>query len=143
MRFTLPAWALLLIAAILFVAGLFWVRAHPAQKDNPLAQATDNISLGLGMEVEPAPGPEGGLLVKEVRPKSVAEHVGVKVGERVVAVGDRSVWHAVQLEQFISEEMSTTGSCTIMLVKGNVYRTVTLGFARVAPPPAPEGRSQD
>ncbi len=141
MRPVLSAWALLLIGAILFMGGLFWVRAHPAQKANPLTQATDTISAELGMEVEPAASLEGGLLVKAVRPKSIAAQVGVKAGEKVVAVGDRSVWHAVRLQELISKEMSTRGSCTIMLVKGTTYRTVTLGFAPVPPPPPAEEHS--
>jgi hypothetical protein len=137
MRPILPPWALFLFAAILFMGGLFWVRAHPGEKHNPLEESVEELSHYLGMEVEAVParaGP-GGLLVKAIRPDSMAERIGVKVGERVAAVGDRSVWHAVQLQQLISDEMSRRGSCTLMLAKDQVYRCVTLGFVPVPPPP--------
>ena len=149
MRPILPLWAALLLAAILFMAGLFWVRAHPGHQHNPLEEAVESLSRALGMEVETVPtrGGPGGLLVTEVLPGSPAERAGVQVGERVVAVGDRSVWHAIQLQELISADMMRRRSCTLMLAKDpesqrpeepavRVYRTVTLGFAPVAAPAA-------
>jgi len=137
MRPILPRWALFLFAAILFMAGLFWVRAHPGEKRSPLEESVAELSHYLGMEVEavPAPGGPGGLLVKAIRPGSMAEQAGVEVGERVVAVGDRSVWHAIQLQQLISDEMRRRRSCTLMLATDQVYRCVPLGFLPVPPPP--------
>lgn len=135
MRRLLPSWAVLLIGAILFVAGLFWIRSHPGQKPTPLEEAVETISQYLGMEVEQAPGPEGGLLVKGVRPGTMAHRLGVQVGEKVMAVGDRSVWHAVQLQQLINEEMQRRRGCAIMLAKDQTFRTVIFGFAPVPPPP--------
>ena len=141
MRQILPPWALLLFAAILFMAGLFWLRAHPGKKLNPLEKSVAELSQYLGMEVEavPAASGPGGLLVKGIRPDSAVAQAGVKAGERVVAVGDRSVWHAIELQQFISDEMRKRRSCTLMLAKDQVYRCVTLGFVPVPPPPVDEG----
>ncbi len=135
MRRILPPWALLLIAAILFMAGLFWVRANPPEERTPLDEAVADVLQYVGMEVEPEPREKSGLLVKSVTPGSPAEHAGVKAGERVVAVGDRSVWHALQLQELINTAMRRPGGCLLMLEKDGHYHSVVLGFVRLPAPP--------
>jgi len=135
MRPILPPWAMLLVAAIAAMAAMFWIRANPPEREDPLEEAAARLSRGLGFEVEPVPtpGPRGGLLIKAVLPGSPAQRLGLVPGERIVAVSDRSVWHALQLEQLIGEGMSKGGPFQIMLSKDDTYRTVSLG--RFAPPP--------
>ncbi len=138
MRRILPPWLLLLLGAILFTAGMFWVRAHPSEKRTPLDEAVDEVFQYVGMKVEPAPGEQSGLLVKEVKPGSPAARAGIKVGERVVAVGDQSVWHAVQLQDLMSSAMHRQGGCLLMLAKDDHYRSVPLQAVPLPPPPEEE-----
>jgi S1-C subfamily serine protease len=130
---------LLLTVAILLVAAMFWMRANPTGPPNPLQEAADGLYQQFGFEVALTPGEEGGLAVKAIRPESPASQLGIQVGERIVAVGDRSVWHAIQLQQLIDKTAERGGPFSLMLAKDGVYRTVYVGMqqAPASPHPAP------
>jgi S1-C subfamily serine protease len=138
MRPVVRSWMLVLIGGILFAAGMFWVRAreHTGGLDDPLLQARDSLARSFGMEVATEAGPEGGVLVAEVRPGSPAERAGIKAGDRIVACGDRSVWHAYQLAQYIGEELAFGPAVTLLVESGGDYRPTTFGMQ----PRAPGGR---
>jgi membrane-associated protease RseP (regulator of RpoE activity) len=127
MKPLLSARVLLLAGAIAFVVLLFWVRTHPQKPEDPLADAVDSLSKGLGLEVESSPLPNGGVLVKGVRPESPAQRLGLRAGDRIVAVGDRSVWHAINLAEFISQALSQGYPVPVLVeTKGN-YHPIIMG----------------
>ena len=124
-------WVVLLLLAISFVVGLLWVRSHPAEIEDPLAEAQEEINRKFGFLVETTPGPKGGLTIQGVTPNSPAVHLGFQAGDRVLAVNERSVWHAVQLRDLIAEKLSR-GPVALMVEREGVFRLVVLG-ARAAP----------
>jgi S1-C subfamily serine protease len=127
MRPLLPGWALVLIIAILVVAGMLWVREGPDESaQGPLERACQEIWNGFGLQVAPEPGPEGGLRVKTVQPGGPAELAGVRAGERVVACGDQSVWHSVQFLECISAALAEGPSFTLLIESDGRYRGVTV-----------------
>jgi S1-C subfamily serine protease len=136
-------WTLLLVAAILFVGGMIWVRLQPpaADRNNPLLQARESIAERFGMEVATAAGPEGGLLVEAVTPGEPAERVGIQVGDRIVACGDRSVWHVHQMVEVIDEQVSRGGVVAMLIERDGAYRLQTFGHRRHAPPRGTGGQS--
>ncbi len=141
----------MLVLAILFVIGLFWVRSKPPEVDNPLADAQTEISEKFGFLVDPLRGPKGGLMVKSVTPKSPAAYLGLQAGDRVLTVNERSVWQSVQLRDLMEEKLQK-GPLALLVERGGVFRLVAFGShaaggptgaapARGAPPKtAPAGR---
>ncbi|NIR00309.1 MAG: PDZ domain-containing protein, partial [Gemmatimonadales bacterium] len=85
---------------------MIWVRvrAPSAGTDDPLLLARESIAERFGMELATTAGPEGGLLVETVAPGRPAEQVGIQAGDRIVACGDRSVWHVYQLMELIDDQ---------------------------------------
>jgi S1-C subfamily serine protease len=138
MRPVVRSWMLLLIGGILFAAGMFWVRArqHSGGPEDLLLEAQGSLARSFGMEVATEAIPEGGVRVEEVRPGSPAERAGIKAGDRIVACGDRSVWHAYQLAQYIGEELAFGPAVTLLVESGGDYRPAMFGMQ----PRAPGGR---
>ena len=97
MRPRIRTWTLLLVAVIGFVAVLFWTRSNPAQEKDPLTEAQETIADAFGMTLAQVCGPEGGLPVEAIEPNGPAAGAGIEVGDRVVTIGDESVWHAAGL----------------------------------------------
>ena len=135
MRPVVRSWMLLLIGGILFAAGMFWVRArqHTGGSDDPLLQARDSLARSFGIEVATEALPEGGVRVEEVRPGSPAERAGINPGDRIVACGDRSVWHAYQLAQYIGEALAFGPAVTLLVESSGNYRPATFGMQPSAP----------
>ncbi len=128
MKPRMRSWIIALIAAILFVGGLFWVRANPpAGEPDPLVDARDQLVERLGLEVALEAGPGGGLRVEGVRPDSPVDRAGIQVGDRLMACGDRSVWHVHQLVQFIAEDLGVAPAVSLMMERDGVYWNVLLG----------------
>jgi len=121
------SWTMLLVAGILFVSGLFWVRANPPADKDPLMEARDGLAKAFGLEVALKAGREGGLLVEGVRPGSPAERAGIQVGDRVVACGDRSVWHVYQLAEFISEDVRAGPAVSLLVQRDDKYWPAVFG----------------
>lgn len=139
MRPVLPRWALLLGAAILVMGGLIWVRVYPPKPPNPLEDSVEAISDVFGMTVSVGPHPGGGELVEKVRPGSLAERIGFRVGERIVAVGERSVWHVRQLQELISQRSQMGQPLTVMVTPDDkVFRVLTFGPVPLPPPASPD-----
>jgi predicted metalloprotease with PDZ domain len=140
MRPAFPPWALLLIAAILFVGGLMWVRAHPPEHKlhDPLLEAQQTLAQGPGLEVAVEPLREGGVRVNSVRADSPAQRVGIKAGDRIIACGDQSVWHAHQLWEMMSDQASKGLPVVLMVETKGRYWSVVFGRPRspAAKPPA-------
>ncbi len=136
MRPLFRAWMLLPIIAILFIAGLFWARQQAAQgKKDPLTQAQDWVRDSFGMTVEKATTEGDGLKVEVVSSGGAAAAVGIKAGDRIIAVGERSVWHVYQLTTLIAKWMN--GPVAPVLVasgKGDHQVLLPLGGIQTEPP---------
>jgi len=64
--------------------------------------------------------------------------VGLRAGDRVVAVNERSVWQAVQLRDLLAEKMQK-GPTFLLLEREGAYRQVVFGLPahpRGSPQPA-------
>jgi S1-C subfamily serine protease len=131
MRRHFSGWTVLLLLAILFVLGLLWVRSQPQKVEDPLADAQQAINEKLGFLVEQLPGPKGGLLVQRVTPNTPAARMGLKVGDRVLAVNERSVWQAVQLQDLLAEKLQK-GMTVLLLEREGTYRQALVS-ARAVP----------
>jgi membrane-associated protease RseP (regulator of RpoE activity) len=117
----------LLVLAVVIVAGTIYVRLRPAKEDDPVADAVAQMDKAFGFEVSGAPvDAKGGLVVQRVRPGSAAEQLGIHVGDRFVAVGDRSIWHAQNMLSEISEAIEG-GPVPLLVEKDGAYRQVVIG----------------
>jgi S1-C subfamily serine protease len=126
----LRTWVVLLLGAIVFVAGLFWVRANFAelQKKDPLTESQERIEDAFGMTLAKESGPAGdGLLVEAVDPEGVAARAGLDVGDRVMAVGDRSVWHIYQFADLVNASISVAPFLPLLVERDGDYRAVVIG----------------
>jgi S1-C subfamily serine protease len=133
-RPVLPGWALAAIVLILFGGGMYWVQANPPKpKLHPLEEAAESLSHGLGLQVESEPDDRGGVQVTGVVSGSPAEATGLRAGDRIVACGDQSVWHTVQLIEVISGPLSSGSPCALLVENDGSYRGVTLGPPGSAP----------
>jgi len=128
-------WMLLPVAAIIIVAGLFWAReqAREAKKD-PLTKAQEWVHKSFGMQLEQQTSSGSGLKVEAVASASSAAEAGVKAGDRIVAVGDRSVWHIYQLIELISR-LAGGPMLPMLVATGEDYHLVRLALANVKTPP--------
>ena len=144
MRPLFPSWALLLVAAILFVAGLFWVRAHPPEQkiEDPLLEAREALARGPGLEVATEIIPQGGVRVERVRAGSPADRAGIRRGDRIVACRDQSVWHAQQLWEFIREVATKRLPVMLLVERKGAYRPTVLGGRPAVPGAKPGGRAE-
>jgi membrane-associated protease RseP (regulator of RpoE activity) len=126
MKLLFRPWIILLILIIVIVAGVL-LRGQPEAKKSAVVMAQETIAKIIGMKLETASSTGTGLKVEEVKSDSPAAELGIKVGDRIVAVGDRSVWHTEQFTQF-ANEFSQAGRPIPMLVesKGD-YRLVVFG----------------
>jgi len=136
-----PSWALLLVAGIAFVGGLFWVRAHPPEMEveDPLVEAREALAQRPGLEVATETMPQGGVRVEGVRPGSPADRAAIKSGDRIVACGDQSVWHAHQLWERIRELGSRRMPVVLLVERKGTYRPMILGGAPQGLRPGGEG----
>jgi S1-C subfamily serine protease len=126
---------LLPVVAIAVVAGMFWAReqAREAKKD-PLTKARDWVQKSFGMTVERETKTGSGIKVEAVAPGSAAAEAGIRAGDQIVAVADRSVWHVHQLVELIAE--GTGGPVVPVLVAtGDDYHLVRLSLAGMKTPP--------
>lgn len=140
MRRVLPPWALLLLAAIFVMGGMLWLRLQPPEsevEDDPLADAAEQLVKGLGLEVDPAGAQGGGVRVTGVRAGSPAEQMEIQAGDRIVACGMRSVWHAYQLADLISQSLSHGLPAVLLVEREGDYRQVMFGKPGTAPGATP------
>jgi len=135
MRPILRTWVLLLIGAIIIVGGMFWARAHSgaAAKKDPLLEAQAQVEKAFGMKLATACGPEGGLKVEAVKKGSPADLTGIKVGDRVLTVGDRSVWHVYQFSQYASEVLQSAPGVSMLVERKGGYLQVVFGRRGMTP----------
>jgi predicted metalloprotease with PDZ domain len=132
MKPLLRSWTLILVAAILFVGGMIWVRLHPRSTDldDPLLQARKAVAESFGVEAATSISASGGVLVEAVIPGSAAEQLGIQAGDRIVACGDRSVWHVYQLDELASSQLARGSAVGLMLEREGTYWVVVLGSHR-------------
>jgi len=135
MRPRIRTWTLLLIAAIGFVAALFWVRANPSQEKNPLAEAQETIDNAFGMTLAQACGPEGGLPVEAGELNGPAAGTGIEVGDRGMAIGDESVWHAYQFIEALNKRASSSAVLPLLVERDGDYRVVVFRSSGELPVP--------
>ena len=135
MRPRIRTWTLLLVAAIGFMAALFWVRANPSQEKDPLAEAQETIDHAFGMTLAQTCGPEGGLPVEAVEPNGPAAGVGIEVGDRIMSIGDESVWHAYQFIEALNRRASSSAALPLLVERDGNYRVVV--FRGVTELPVP------
>lgn len=131
MRRRFSGLTILLLLAIVFVLGLFWVRNQPPQVEDPLAESQQAINKKLGFLVEEVPGPRGGLTVISVTPNTPGARMGLKAGDRILAVNERSVWHVVQLQDLLAEKLAK-GMTVLMVEREGTFR-VALVSSRAIP----------
>ncbi len=126
MKPLLRSWVVLLLGAIVFVWALFWVRANYAelQKKDPLTEAQESIEEALGMRVAKESGPGGGLPVEAVEPGGPAEQVGLAVGDRIMALGDRSLWHVYQFADLINSNVTMGRGIMLLVQRDGEYRMI-------------------
>lgn len=130
MRRLLPPWALVLIGAIVVVGFAIKMRANPPvpdEPDDPLVTAAEQLEAGVGLVVEVAPDPNGGVRVTEVKPGSPALQLGIQAGDRIVACGARSVWHTYDLAEQMSQALSYGAPVPLLVEREGDYWQVVLG----------------
>ena len=135
MRPRIRTWTLLILAAIGFMAALFWVRANPSQEKDPLTEAQETIDHAFGMTLAQACGAEDGLPVEALEPNGPAAGAGIEVGDRVVAIGDESVWHAYQFIEALNKRAPSSPVLPLLLEREGDYRVVV--FKSSGPLPVP------
>ena len=136
MRPVLPPWAILLVLAILFMAGMIWVRDMPKAKLRPLEDASKTLFDAFGMKGATEVAPEGGVEVGEVKTGSLAAAAGIRAGDRIIACRDLSVWHSAQLLEYVRSSVSQRSPCTLLLANDGHYRVVTLSTEQGAASPS-------
>jgi S1-C subfamily serine protease len=98
------------------------------------------------MTIAKESGPQVGLLVETVEPESVAARAGIEVGDRLMALGDRSLWHVYQFAGLIDESTRATPVLHLLVEREGAYRAVVIGH-RGGPLAVPEaghaGHSHD
>jgi S1-C subfamily serine protease len=135
MRPMLRSWILLPVAAIILVVGMFWARSQAVEaKKDPLTKVQDWVEKSFGMRVEKQTTGGDGLKVESVLPKGAAAEGGIKTGDRIVTVGDRSVWHVYQLAEVISQRLRGP-VLPVLVATGDDYHLVRLSAAGVKTPP--------
>jgi hypothetical protein len=127
------SWILLLVGAICVVGAMTWMRLNPAEPDDPLLQARRSIAEGFGMDLAIQSDGSGGLRVEAVTPGRPAEQVGIEVGDRIVACGDRSVWHVHQMAQFVNDQLVLSGTVTLLVEREGRYWAVVFGRQGAVP----------
>ena len=135
MRPVLRSWVLLPVVAIALVAGMFWARNQAIEtKKDPMTKAQEWVTRSFGMTVEKQTSGGNGLEVESVAPKGAAAEAGIKVGDRIAAVSDRSVWHVYQLIELISERLRGP-VLPVLVASGDDYHLVRLSAAGARTPP--------
>lgn len=127
MKRLVPGWAVLLGAAVLFVGAMIWIRAHPPEPDDPLGAAREAVLEKLGLDLEPMAGPGGGLLVKAVVAGSASDQLGFRAGDRILAVGDRSVWHVVSFTEKLDAYLSRRLPVPVLVNSDGNYHSIVIG----------------
>ncbi len=72
-------------------------------------------------------GGAGGVRVEGVRAGGPAQRGGIKAGDRIVACGDQSVWHAQQLWELISGLGTQRMPVALLVEREGTYHGVMLG----------------
>jgi S1-C subfamily serine protease len=114
----------ILLLAILFVAGLFMNRTPPPPKD-PMRDAQQELLDAFGFQVELTPSRAGGLVVQKIIAGRRAEQVGLQVGDRILTVNERSVWHVKNMDDLVQASVSG-GAIALLVERNGVYRQVWL-----------------
>lgn len=140
MRPVLSPRIILLVAAIIFVSLMIWTRMHPQKPEDPVGDAISQLSEGLGLDIEPVAGPKGGVTVTAVRPGSPAERLGFQAGDRILAIGDRSVWHALNVHESLGQGLSSGRAFPILVDSNGNYHAIIMGRQMSSPGGRPGGR---
>jgi len=120
----------LLVAAIVFVALMIWVRTHPEKPDDPVMESVEQLWDKLGLRIQPVPGgPGGGLPVNDVKAGSPADRVGFRKGDRILAVGDRSVWHSLMFSEQLNQNLSQGRPFSVLVDSNGSYHGIIMGRA--------------
>jgi membrane-associated protease RseP (regulator of RpoE activity) len=128
----------LLVIAVVFIVGVLFARSRPPQIKDEVADSIEELYDTFGFQVAGTMGPQGGLLVERVKSDSVAAALGIKKGDRVVTVNDRSVWHAKEMADQLFSAVKA-GPVFLLVANGDSYRQVVLGGRRAAGGPGGRG----
>ena len=100
------------------------------------------IEQAFGMKLALESGPQGGLPVEAVEAGGPAANVGVEVGDRIVAVGDESVWHVYQLIEIINRWVSASPGLPLLVEREGEYRVLVFRSSGPLPLPGEEDGHQ-
>jgi hypothetical protein len=119
----------LLVLGIVFIVGVLFTRTRPPQVEDQVADSIKELYDTFGFQVAGTVGPQGGLDVERVKSGSVADHLGIKKGDRLLTVNDRSVWHAKDMADQLFAAVNA-GPAFMLVANGDNYRQVVLGGRR-------------
>ncbi len=139
MRPVLSPRIIFLVAAIIFVSLMIWTRMHPQKPEDPVGDAMSQLSKGLGLDIAPVAGPNGGVPVTAVRAGSPADRLGFRAGDRILAIGDRSVWHALNIQEFLGQALTTGRAIPILVDSNGNYHAIIMGRQMSSPGGRPGG----
>lgn len=116
----------LLVLAIFFVVVLLLVRNQQPPIDDPVGDAVKELSQGLGMDVDRDAQGGAGVAVLAVKAGSPADRLGLRKGDLIRAVGDRTIWHAKALHDQLSESLQR-GGASLLVENNGVFRQILMG----------------
>jgi type II secretory pathway component PulC len=131
---------IVLLLAILFVVAVMLNRKPPEPED-PLRDSQQKILEAFGLQVEPVPSGNGGLIVQKVLPDTRGQQIGIEAGDRLLAVNERSIWHVKNMEDLLQTALER-GPVFLLLERKGTYRQVLLagGYSSQGGQPGGGGR---
>ncbi len=116
----------LLVLAILFVVALLKTKKQEPPMGDPVGDARTNLQQLYGLAVDRQATPPAGLLVTGLTPQGFAQRLGLKVGDRVLAVNEQSVWHAKQLDDYLGSSLGRA-PVRLMVLSGTQHHVLVIG----------------